>query len=137
MFAWCITFVSGLDILANVSSSGLNSTDMLSYLIAEQSRKCPYIALCHTSNRSVFKWDANRLFPPCCKECSCEDTCVKDGSCCPDYFIKDNTTEHGQWHDGITTSATAKSNLVVTDRKECVKVQHGNIENEEGYLMST
>jgi hypothetical protein len=90
IFFWRILLGSGLNILTNTSLSNLNSSEFASYLIAEQKHICPYIYLCHTPNSSVFQWDVNRYFPPCCNECSCEETCVKDASCCPDYVTEDN-----------------------------------------------
>jgi hypothetical protein len=63
----------------------------------------------------------NRYFPPCCKECSCEATCVKDASCCPDYVTEDNVTFKEQTRDG--TEIPDKDNVGSTDtnRLGCVK----------------
>jgi hypothetical protein len=99
----------------------------VSILIAEQSKVCPYIALCHTPNTS--SWDENNHSPPCCKKCSCKDTCVKEGSCCPDYL-----TEEDLFSSENDKPVIADANTTVTHTLECVKVQHSS-NHDQGYMM--
>jgi hypothetical protein len=69
--------------------------------------------------------------------CSCQDTCVEEGSCCPDYFnaegidFKENQTSH----DNNKKPVSASANTTLTHTQECVKVQHGRIQNQDGYMM--
>ena len=118
--------------LANASLSNFKSTDLLSEMIAEQSRKCPYIAFCHKPNSSVYNGDASGSLSPCCKECSCKDSCVEEGSCCPDYFTKDFLTETAHTHLSTMEQSITTKGL---DGTECVKIQHGPFRNQKGYMM--
>jgi hypothetical protein len=135
IYFWSILLGSGLNILTNTSLSSLNSSELASYLIAEQKHICPNISLCHTPNSSVFQWDVNRYFPPCCKECSCEATCVKDASSCPVDATEDSVAIKEQTRDGTEIPDYDNVGRTETYRLECVKEQHGHIENKNGYMM--
>ena len=119
--------------LANTSLLKLKNADLLHQMIAEQSRKCPYIALCHTPNSSVYRWDSSGFYKPCCKECSCKDTCVEDDSCCPDYFLPINNPMPTEQPLGITMDQIDTKTEI--EGKECVKIQHGRIQNQNGFIM--
>ena len=77
-------FLSALSIYMTLLSVSVANLDFDAKELLQKygPKVCPYTNFCHTNATKVH--EDTRKSEPCCKPCSCEDTCWELGNCCPD-----------------------------------------------------
>ena len=94
----CGEGVSGLNVNASIE-------DLVVFMKSIQHKLCPHVSLCNSpvlENSSSENYDVL-----CCSDCSCDETCDKDHTCCPDFYDSDHKDDF-QDTDGLLSNEIFK-----------------------------